>query len=99
LQEKSETFRVSAEAAELHSLLQTGKFERQALQDSIGQLRSENSALARKVSELDARNDDQERTLASVLARDQVEGPITPGVAESSLPGDPTRSSLLRQLS
>jgi len=35
VQEKSETFRVSAETAELHSLLQTGKFERQALQVSI----------------------------------------------------------------
>ncbi len=32
VQEKSETFRVSAEMAELHSLLQTGKFERQSLQ-------------------------------------------------------------------
>ena len=32
MQEKAETFRVSAEMAELHSLLQTGNFERKAMQ-------------------------------------------------------------------
>jgi len=70
------------------------------LQGSLEQLRAENAALSRKVSELDARNDDQEKTLAQVLARGAGEAvrspssdgpwPPTPGMAESSLPGDPS---------
>lgn len=74
---------MSAEAAELHSLLQTGKLERQSQLHSLEELRgaskaqlhcleelrTENSTLLQRVAHLDAKNDDQEKMLASVLAR------------------------------
>lgn len=71
VQERAETSRVSAEAAELHSLLQTGKLERQAQIQSLEELRVENSVLLQRIAQLDAKNDDQEKMLASVLARTQ----------------------------
>ena len=73
-QEKAEASRVSAEAAELYSLLQTGKSERQAQLQGLSELRAENSALVQRVAELDAKNDDHERVLASVLSRSQGNG-------------------------
>lgn len=73
-QEKAEASRVSAEAAELHSLLQTGKLERQTQVQNLNELQAENSALAQRVAELDAKNDENERVLASVLSRSQSNG-------------------------
>ena len=107
LQERSENSRVSSEAAELHSLLQTGKAERQALLNSLEELRVENSALLQRVAQLDAKNDDQEKMLASVLSRSQGSGqqrwqglnstedgirPHSPRPDELVAPGEPTAS-------
>lgn len=86
MQEQAGNSRVSAEAAELHSLLQTGKVERQAQIRALEELRVENSRLLQRIAQLDARNDDQEKMLASVLARNQGNGhrsdsgsrPLTP---------------------
>ena len=65
---------MASEAAELHSLLQTGKLERQSQLQSLTELRMENTALLHRVADLDAKNDEQEKMLASVLARTHSNG-------------------------
>ena len=97
-QEKADGSRVSSEAAELHSLLQTGKLERQSQLQSLTELRMENSALLQRVAELDAKNDEQEKMLASVLSRSHSNGqhPASledgirlPGSDETAMAGKP----------
>ena len=96
MQEKADSSRVASEAAELHSLLQTGKLERQSQLQGLTELRLENSALLQRVAELDAKNDEQEKMLASVLSRTQTysqqpgsseDGIRLPGSEETAMAG------------
>ena len=108
LQERADNARVASEAAELHSLLQTGKLERQSQLQSLTELRMENSALLQRVAELDAKNDEQEKMLASVLSRthsngkhpgSSEDGIRIPGSDETAMAGKPVSVSVSGDIS